>query len=90
MPFKCVVPLCKANYKPPYVSCFRFPNDSERKRNWLSHIRRKDFEPSANSRVCINHFAESMIVREDKWTDKNGKVHKIQRKNPTLTDDAFP
>lgn len=90
MPFKCSVPGCKSNYKPPYVTCFRFPKDTARRKFWINRIHRDNFLYTDNARVCIKHFDKSMIIREDSWTDTNGKVHKIPRVNPILTQNAFP
>lgn len=90
MPFKCSIPGCKSNYNPPYVSCFRFPRDEERKKLWLSRMRRDQFTFTENARICIKHFDNRMIVFEDEWLDKNGVKHIIPKKNPVLTDDAFP
>lgn len=54
MPYRCCVPLCKGNYpNGPKVSVFGFPKDVELKKHWLSAIQRKDFSPSANSRVSV-------------------------------------
>lgn len=90
MPFKCSVPTCQSNYRKPYISCFRFPRDPVKRKLWISRIRRDNFTYTENARVCINHFEERMIIREDAWTDKDGKEHKIPRVNPILTEDAVP
>ena len=33
-----------------------FPNDQDLKKKWILMIRRKDWEPTRNSRVCSRHF----------------------------------
>lgn len=40
--------------------------------------------------MCMKHFPEERIVREDRWEDKDGKIHYIPRANPCLKLDAFP
>ncbi|XP_054710885.1 uncharacterized protein LOC129220492 [Uloborus diversus] len=90
MPFKCSVPGCQSNYYPPYVTCFRFPQNLGKRKLWIKQIQRENFTFSKSARVCIKHFAEQMVVWEDDWTDKYGITHKIKRMNPTLTVDAFP
>ena len=52
MPFKCVVPFCKGNYRNgPKVSVFSFPNDKKLCEKWIYAIRREHFLPTKNSRV---------------------------------------
>lgn len=56
MPYKCVVPKCKGNYKTgPKVSVFRFPTSNELLKKWKSAIPR-DFVVTNHSRVSILYF----------------------------------
>lgn len=66
MQFKCVVLLSKANNKTAYASCFRFPKNIEGRKNCLSRIRRKNFEPSDKFKDICQSFEEYTMVREDK------------------------
>lgn len=55
MPFSCCVPFCKGNSpKDPTVSIYKFPSHDTAKKKWLRAIQRKDFIPSAQSRVSVN------------------------------------
>lgn len=47
----CCVPGCHAR-EPGH----RFPANSERRKKWLIAIRRENFTPTAESRVCKSHF----------------------------------
>uniref|UniRef100_A0A2L2YRM5 THAP domain-containing protein 1-like n=1 Tax=Parasteatoda tepidariorum TaxID=114398 RepID=A0A2L2YRM5_PARTP len=41
-----------------------FPTDAERKKLWLTKIRRDDFTPSKCSKVCSKHFTEDCFDRQ--------------------------
>lgn len=43
---------------------FRFPKDKERKKLWLSRIRRDDFNFNENSRIGMKHFKSNMVLFE--------------------------
>ncbi|CAG2056898.1 unnamed protein product [Timema podura] len=92
MPTSCCVPGCKSNYnsKPPRVSAFQFPNDKLLKLKWLSAIHRADFVPRKRSVVCIKHFDERFVVREDSVKRPDGSILTLKRDHLKLTKDAFP
>lgn len=65
MPYRCCVPNCKGNYpNTPKVAVFGFPKDVELKKKWLHAIKRKDFEPSATSKV--KYYATIIVKIRDK------------------------
>ncbi|XP_030007143.1 uncharacterized protein LOC115431040 [Sphaeramia orbicularis] len=54
---QCCVPFCvNRSETSPELSFYRFPVDEENRNKWLQLIRRKDFIPNCNSRVCSWHF----------------------------------
>lgn len=56
---------------------YRFPKDPVKCATWVEHIKRKDWQPTAYSRLCSAHFDESCYV-----TDPNG--------NKVLKEDSIP
>ncbi|XP_069670981.1 zinc finger protein 99-like isoform X2 [Periplaneta americana] len=93
MPRKCCVPFCKSNCHiatEGYITMFSFPKDPDRKQQWLNSIPRDNFQPSTTAAVCIKHFSEQAIVREDRAIRSDGSVLVVPRKIPKLTDDAVP
>ncbi|KAG8174942.1 hypothetical protein JTE90_001714 [Oedothorax gibbosus] len=91
MPRKCAVPGCKSNYKnSAYTNVFYFPKDEEAKRKWIRAIHRDDFVPSTESVVCIKHFDERFIQREDKVRRDDGTWLCVPKSKPKLTTDAIP
>ena len=95
MPDKCCVVGCRSNYaskksKTPYKSVFPFPKEEKRKALWLKKIQRQDYVVTQYSFVCIDHFSDYHIIRQDKYQRKDGSWVVIDRKKPSLTEDAFP
>lgn len=92
MPDHCCIPECRSNYKGTneYVSVFQFPKDEEIKKLWCRKIPRADFKPGKRAVVCEKHFRDEMIIREEEFPDKEGKILKFIRKKPVLKDDAYP
>ncbi|XP_068085668.1 THAP domain-containing protein 5 isoform X2 [Anabrus simplex] len=92
MPQKCSVPNCKGNYRTgPKVSVFSFPTDDSERAKWLRAIRRDDFVPSQNAKVCELHFK----THEVEWTtsmydEKNGKLLTAPLSHPRLVKGAVP
>ncbi|KAJ3661688.1 hypothetical protein Zmor_006075 [Zophobas morio] len=86
MPTKCCVPNCRGNYKNgPQVSTFTFPKSEDLKRKWLAAIKRIDFEPSPNSRVCELHFSQADIERETTYFhEKSGRLLTAPLSHPRL------
>lgn len=91
MGYSCCVPGCKSNYgNSSYTSTFRFPKDKTLREKWINSIHRKNFDVSDKAVVCILHFEPRFVVREDVFPVLNGEPIRIARKNPKLTDDAYP
>jgi hypothetical protein len=90
MPLHCCVPRCRSNYdKNDHVTVFRFPMNEELKARWLRSIHRQDYIVNKNSRVCIKHFPENFIIREDKAVKTDGTVLVVPRQRLKLPDDAY-
>lgn len=93
MPRKCCVPGCTSNYKSSagkYINVFSFPKDLHKRGQWLRAIHRDNYEPGSTAVVCIKHFCEQHIVREDTATRSDGSILVVPRKIPKLTEDACP
>jgi hypothetical protein len=93
MPSVCCVPGCKSNYKSSddkNVPVFRFPSDIEKQKEWVRAIHRADFQPTKRSVVCIKHFSECNIIREDSITRPDGSVLTVPRRQLKLNKDAVP
>ncbi|XP_076053922.1 uncharacterized protein LOC143032780 [Oratosquilla oratoria] len=91
MPNKCCVPHCKGNYQTgPQVSAFSFPNDEDLRARWLRAIRRADFTPTRQTKVCELHFAPEDIIRSCNFTDDGGKHQNHRLDRPRLTSGAVP
>ncbi|KAG1672898.1 DNA transposase THAP9 [Nymphon striatum] len=54
----------------PYLH--RFPCNTERKAKWLHSMRILDWSPSANSKICSDHFVESNF-------DRTGKIVRLKK-----------
>ena len=81
---KCCVPNCRGNYDDKTaIPVFRFPKDEERKKLWLTKIKREDFQPKADSVVCAVHFAE-------RFATTSQETDSAKKRKPSLTSDAFP
>ena len=46
------------NYSKSKVSTFKFPANSKLRKQWLLKMKRKEFQPEKNSRICAVHFTE--------------------------------
>ena len=72
----CLVYGCKSNNnnkdKTDYVKIFKFPEESERRAEWIRKIPNRNLIVSKNSRVCIKHFEENDIKRFDIFKCQNG------------------
>ena len=49
------------NYSKLKVSTFKFPANSKLRKQWLLKMKRKEFQPGKNSRICAIHFTEDYI-----------------------------
>lgn len=90
MPRSCCVPGCKSNYSTADASGFRFPEDEQRRAQWIRAIRREDFKPTTNTVVCAKHFEQHCILTKDSVTRPDGTVITAMRGRPSLTKDACP
>ena len=45
-------------YSKSKVSTFKFPANSKLRKQWLLKMKRKEFQPEKNSRICAVHFTE--------------------------------
>lgn len=92
MPNHCCVSGCKGNNNDPKnsVSVFSFPKDPCKAGQWLKAIHRSDYKLRKSSRVCIKHFDERFIVREDSVKRPDGSVLTVKRSQLKLTKDAIP
>lgn len=70
----CCVPLCtnSARYN-SIVSFHSFPLDASVREQWKAKVRRQDFTPSRNSRVCSRHF------KKDDFISKPGKLRRLKK-----------
>ena len=53
----CCAHGCSNNRKRnPKLQFYRIPGDLSRRKAWLKRIRRKNFTPTENTRICSEHF----------------------------------
>uniref|UniRef100_A0A8C6T8F2 THAP-type domain-containing protein n=2 Tax=Neogobius melanostomus TaxID=47308 RepID=A0A8C6T8F2_9GOBI len=72
---QCCVPSCNnRNDINKTISYYRFPLDENEKRRWLKLIRRKDFTPNYNSRVCGWHFPHGKAAGPTRFAWNEGKA----------------
>lgn len=57
----CCVLLCTSAKFNGTLSCHSFPADVDLRKRWLVNIRRDDFCPTNNSKVCSKHFSSYQI-----------------------------
>ena len=76
------------NYSTSKVSTFKFPANSKLRKKWLLKMKRKEFQPGKNSRICAVHFTEdyfreNLAIRRFLGSDfKPPRLH--------LKEDAVP
>lgn len=89
---KCFVPGCHSNYckEPNYTSVFSFPSEPERRKLWIRNINRKDLDPNSKSVVCVKHFEDRFVIREDRLQHEDGSEWIVARRKLSLTCDAYP
>ena len=63
----CTVYGCTSNDKKKdktnYIPIFTFPDDSEKRAEWIRNIPNTDLKVTNNSRVCINYFEERKNIK---------------------------
>ena len=73
----CCAPHCSNNRKrDPRLKFYRIPKDIKRRKVWLDRIRRQNFMPTNNTRLCSTHF-----VGGNKSDDPNHEAY-----NPSVFD----
>ncbi|XP_066903045.1 methyl-CpG-binding domain protein 2 isoform X1 [Halyomorpha halys] len=92
MPSHCCVPKCTTNYSRSdiNVSVFSLPKDPGRRRQWLRAIGRQEYSVGKSSVVCIRHFEEGSVLREDRATRVDGSVLAVPRVRLKLCPTACP
>lgn len=92
MPYKCCAPGCKGNYdNGPKVQIFSFPVDDELRKQWISAIPRKDYNPSKHAKICVLHFSEAdLITTITEQDSRSGTVVTINLSKPRLKPTAVP
>ena len=93
----CCVKGCKSGYAsvktaPLKVSFFRFPLNLEVRNKWKNSIKRPDWEPSLNSRVCSLHFKESdyQVYSKDSQIRRKRSRPSEELQRRYLLPDAVP
>ncbi|NP_001373707.1 uncharacterized protein LOC798124 [Danio rerio] len=74
---QCCVPCClnrSESKQLKKLSFYRFPCDEKQKRKWLQSIRRKNFYPNCNSRVCSWHFPNGKAAGPSRFAWNEAKV----------------
>ncbi|KAM7418337.1 hypothetical protein PAMA_015794 [Pampus argenteus] len=79
---QCCVPGCfyRSESKKIYsvqLSFYRFPSNEKEKRKWLQLIRRENFTPNCNSRVCSWHFPNGKAAGPSRFAWNTGKTLQI-------------
>nr|XP_054927547.1 uncharacterized protein LOC129385210 [Dermacentor andersoni] len=89
---RCCVPGCRGNYdNGPKVRVYCFPRDEALKKAWLRAIPRKDFTPTAHSRVCELHFhADDFIMTLSHQDEQTGRTIEMKRDRLQLKKDVVP
>ncbi|GBL81808.1 Uncharacterized protein K02A2.6 [Araneus ventricosus] len=92
MPYRCCAVNCKGNYKNgPKVPVLSFPKDANLRRRSLQAPNRKDFVITANSRLCIQHFSEDLVIKESSFVDSTtGNIIKTPLLHFKLKEGAVP
>ena len=84
--------LCAAlnclNYSKSKVSTFKFPANSKLRKQWLLKMKRKEFQPEKNSRICAVHFTEDYFRKNLAIRGFEGSDFKPLRLH--LKEDAEP
>ncbi|CAK1592754.1 unnamed protein product [Parnassius mnemosyne] len=76
----CEVPYCKK------IGAHQFPKNAEVKTMWLKAIRRQNFKPKKNSRLCRNHFLETDYQKTSIYT---GNEHQHRYLKKTAVPSVF-
>ncbi|KAM7393536.1 hypothetical protein PAMP_020399 [Pampus punctatissimus] len=79
---QCCVPGCfyRSESKKIYsikLSFYRFPSNEKEKKKWLQLIRRENFTPNCNSRVCSWHFPNGKAAGPSRFAWNTAKTFQI-------------
>ena len=89
---KCCAPACPSGHAGclDVVSYHRFPTNENRRKLWLAKLPIKNWLPTANSRLCERHFADSCYksISTDSNTTRSEKRVDLCKK--LLKPDAYP
>ena len=79
----CAAPNCLNNSKSK-VSTLKFPANSKLRKQWLLKMKRKEFKPDKNSRIC-DCFRENLAIRRFLGSDfKPLRLHLKEDAVPTI------
>ena len=82
----CCAPGCSNSRKTRGdLQFYRIPKDINRRRVWLKRIRRKNFSPTDNTRLCSVHFFGGQKSDEMESVSYNPSIFKHSHVKPKLT-----
>ena len=91
MPRRCCVPYCHSNRQADFEeTTFAFPKNEDQKQSWIRAIPGDDLQVTKYSGICIKHFLEPQIIRNDVIKNKDGTTTTKPRYHLKLTPDAVP
>ena len=82
----CCAPGCSNSRKTRGdLQFYRIPKDINRRRIWLKRIRRKNFMPTENTRLCSEHFLGGQKSDDVHSVSYNPSIFKHSHVKPKLT-----
>ena len=82
----CCAPGCSNTRKTRGdLQFYRIPKDINRRKVWLKRIRRKNFSPTDNTRLCSVHFFGGQTSDEIDSVSYNPSIFKHSHVKPKLT-----
>ncbi|XP_069108933.1 THAP domain-containing protein 2-like [Argopecten irradians] len=66
------------------VKFFKFPMDRHKRRSWIKALNRKDWEPTANSFLCLDHFVSGWHAYDRPELDYTPTVFHYKQKATNL------
>ena len=80
----CCAHDCSNNRKRnPQLKFYRIPKDQARRKAWLLRIRRENFSPTENTRLCSAHFVDGVKSDNPKSTSFLPSIFSYNRSVPT-------
>lgn len=81
----CCAPGCSNSRKTRGdLQFYRIPKEINRRRIWLTRIRRKNFSPTENTRLCSAHFLEGQKSDDTDSVSYNPSIFKHSHVKPKL------